>query len=382
MKNKKIVLLLLVAALLAAWWWFSGSKEKAPPSTATNVTVAPVQRRDIPITVDLVGTVVAYESVAVKSRLDSQVIEVNFKDGDFVKEGQTLFVLDDRAIAAQIDQFKATLEKEKANLANVQLQYNRAVQLRKTQVVAQATVDSAKAAYDAQAAQVGAAQANLDNAKVQLTYTTITAPISGRTGTINVTRGNNVKANDATPLVTINQISPIRVQTAIAQRYYDQVKNALATGDVRVVSSNKESNTPVEGKLEYLDNAIDVNTGTFAARAVFANENEKLWPGMFVNVKLDLGIQKNALAVPSVAIQGDEAKHFVFTTDAEGKKAHRVAVDVSLNNGEFAVINSGLTESDRVLTDGLLRVTDGSDIAIIDPAAKKETPAETPATKP
>ena len=372
MNNKKVIVFLVLAAAAGAWWWFAGSKDKTPPSTAINVTVAPVTRQDIPLTIDLVGNVIAYESVAIKSRLDSQIMEVNFKDGDFVTEGQVLFTLDDRAIVAQIDQFKATLEKEKANLANAELQYNRSIQLRKTQVVAQATVDQSKAAYDAQVAQVSAAEANLDNATVQLTYTKITAPIPGRTGTINVTRGNNIKANDTTPLVTINQISPIRLQTAIAQRYYDQVKDALAAGDVKVTAQNKESTTPVEGKLEYLDNAIDVNTGTFAARAVFANADEKLWPGMFVNITMDLGIQKNVLTIPAVAIQGDEGKRFVFATDDTGQKAKRVSVDIGINNGTIAVINSGLADTDKVITDGILRVTDGSDIKIIDPTASKE----------
>ncbi len=389
MKNKKILIVIVLLVAAGAWWFFGGSKDKTPPSNAPNVTVAPVTLQDIPITVDLVGNVIAYETVAIKSRLDSQIVEVNFKDGDFVTEGQTLFTLDDRAIVAQIDQFKASVEKEKANLANMELQYNRATQLRKTQVVAQATVDQAKAAYDAQVAQVGAAQANLDNAQVQLTYTKITAPISGRTGTINVTRGNNVKANDTLSLVTINQISPIRVQTAIAQRYYDQVKNALAMGDVKVIAQNKESATPVEGKLEYLDNAIDTTSGTFAARAVFANQDEKLWPGMFVNVTMDLGIQKNALTVPAVAVQGDEGKHFVFAVDEAGAKAKRVPVEVGINNGSIAVITSGLTDKDRVITDGILRVTDGSDIKIVDPnapregddskAGKKKAAEETPA---
>lgn len=375
MKNKTIIVILLLLAG-AAWWFFSKSSDKAPPSNVVNVTVAPAQRKDIPLTIQLVGNVVAYETVAVKSRLDSQITEVNFKDGDFVTEGQTLFVLDDRAISAQIGQFQATLEKEKANLSNTRLQYNRASSLRKSQVVAQAQVDEARAIYEAQSAQVTAAQANLDNAAVQLSYTKITAPIAGRTGTINVTRGNNVKANDTTSLVTINQISPIRVQTAIAQRYYDQVKEALAAGDVKVVAQNKESTTPVEGKLEYLDNAIDVTSGTFSARAVFANADEKLWPGMFVNVTFDLGLIKNALTIPAVAVQGDEAKRFVFTVDEIGKKAKRTPVEATMSDGEIAIVTSGLPDTARVITDGILRVTDGGDIIITEPKPAEEKPAE------
>src|SRR5207253_2158436 len=156
-------------------------------------------------------------------------------------EGQVMFDLDDRAIKAQIEQLEAALQKEKAQLINTDLQYQRTLKLIKTHVVAQAQVDDAKAAYEGQLAQVNAAKANLDNARVQLTYATIKAPISGRTGTINVTRGNNVKANDTQALVTINQITPIRVQFAIPQRYYGKVKSALALGNVMVNAQNKES---------------------------------------------------------------------------------------------------------------------------------------------
>jgi len=377
-KNKWSVL--AIAAVIAAILWFAFGKSGtiAPVANSVNVTVAPVVRKDVPIQVPLVGTVVAYETVSVKSRLDSQVMNVHFRDGDNVKEGQALFDLDDRAIKAQIQQFAAALSKEKAQLVNAELQYRRSQNLIKTNVVAQAQVDETKAAYEAQAAQVNAAQANLDNASVQLSYTTITAPISGRTGTINVTRGNTVKANDAQPLVTINQITPIRVQFAIPQRYYDQVKTALSQGNVEVKAKNKESTSIEIGRLEYVDNAIDVSNGTFAVRAVFDNKEEKLWPGMFVNITLDLGLEKNALAVPAVAIQGDDAQHFIFLADMDTKKAIRRPVDVSLNNGDIAVITKGLTENDQVIVDGLLHVTDGASIAISAAPAETQPVSESP----
>ncbi|NBO19171.1 MAG: efflux RND transporter periplasmic adaptor subunit, partial [Proteobacteria bacterium] len=326
-RSKKPFIIMALLVVAGGWWWWSGkSDETKKGASAVNVTVAPVQKQDIPNRVPLVGTVIAYESVGVKARIDSQVVDVMFKDGDFVQEGQTLFVLDDRTVKAQIAQYTATLSKEQAQLANAQLQYSRAQQLRKTQVVAQAQVDEAHAAFEAQQALVSAAEANLENAQILLSYTQVKAPISGRTGTIGVTRGNNVKANDATPMVIINQISPIRVQTAIAQRYYEAVRDALARGEVEVTAQNKDSDTRISGKLEYVENSIDVASGTFSARAVFANEDEKLWPGMFVNVTVDLGMQMGALTVPAVAVQGDEGKHYIFTADPETKKAVRKSV--------------------------------------------------------
>lgn len=363
---------------LASWWWFgSGNSGNGANNTAAaRVSVAPAQVKDVPDDINLVGTVVAYETVSIKSRLDSQITNVLFHDGDYVKEGQVLFELDDRALNAQIKQMEADVTKEKAQLVNVKLQYERALKLVKSNTVAQSQVDAAKAAYEAQLAQVNSMQANADTAKVQLTYAKITAPISGRAGTINVTRGNNVKANDTGALVTINQVSPIRVQFSTPQRYYDRLRTAMGQGTVTVTAQRNESKESLaQGVLEYLDNTIDVSNGTFVARAIFTNEDEKLWPGMFVNVTLQLGIEKNALTIPAVAVQGDEGSHFVFTVDADKKKAKRMPVDIARNNGEVAIVTKGLSENDQVIVDGLLRVTDGGAIDIVTPTDKKK-PAE------
>lgn len=362
LRNKWLYTALLVLAALG-WWWMSNSgKTKGP--TAVRVTVQAASRQDFPVEVPLVGTVVAYETVSIKSRLDSQVVNVNFKDGDDVQEGQVLFTLDDRMLKAAIKQLEAGLAKEKAQAVNTRLQYERMQKLAKTSAVSQAQADEAKATNEAQTALVNAAQANLDNARVQLSYATITAPISGRTGTISVTRGNTVKANDTQPLVTINQISPIRVQFAVPQRYYGDVTGAMAKGILAVQARNKESSDIAGGTLEYIDNTIDVSNGTFAARAVFANEDKKLWPGMFVNVTLVLETLKGALTIPAVAVQGDEDNHFVFTVDPEQKKAIRTPVEITLNDGKTAVIGGGLSEGQTVVTDGLLRLNDGAKVEV------------------
>lgn len=372
-------LYIITIAVVGAWWWVShnGDKDKKVPGPV-RVTATQVKRQDVPVTVALVGNVIPYETVSVKSRLDSQIVNVAFRDGDHVNEGQTLFELDDRSVKAQVGELQAGLEKEKAQLVNTRLQYERNVRLVKTNAVSQAAVDDAKAAYQAQQAAVNAAQATLDNARVQLTYTVIKAPIGGKTGTINVTRGNNVKANDTTPLVVINQVSPIRVQFSIPQRYYEPLKTAMSNGEVGVDARHSDSSQTAKGRVEYLDNAIDVSNGTFAARGVFANEDEKLWPGMFVNVALDLGMQKNVLTIPSVALQGDEGNRFVFKLDAEGKKAVRTPVEISQNDGELTVVTNGLTEEDRVITDGLLRVNDGAAVEPVGAESPNASPPESP----
>lgn len=360
-------LYIAAAAIAAIWWGMSGGdhSDNGDGREPVNISVATVTRQDVPTQLELVGNVVTRESVVVKSRIDSQVTDVLFKDGDYVKEGQPLFELDDRAIKANLNELQAALAREKAKLINIQRQYERAQKLLKTNVVSQAQVDEAKASYKAQAAQVEAAQATSDNAAVLLTYTTITAPISGRTGTINVTRGNTVKANDAQGLVTINQISPIDVQVAIPQRYYRQVKNAMnQKGGLTLHARHGESPHQVSGKLDYIENRIDTSNGTFAAHASFANKKESLWPGMFVNVTLDLGVEEDVLAVPAVAVQGDEGNRFVYKVEGTPPTAQRTPVDTALVAGNLIVITKGLKENDTVITDGMLRLIDGAPVNV------------------
>lgn len=362
-------------AAVALWFGFgySSGKDESNRSEVVNVSVAKSLRQDVPIRIPLVGTVVALESVVVKSRIDSQVIKVLFKDGDYVQEGQPLFELDDRAIKAQLSELQASVAKEKAQLVNLQRQYERAQKLLKTNVVSQAQVDEAKASYEAQLAQVEAAQATLDNAAVSLTYTTIHAPIGGRTGTINVTRGNNVKANDTQGLVTINRIDPIRVQFAIPQRYYPQVKAAMSTqAGLEIHARHAEAEESVSGKMEYIENAIDISNGTFTARANFSNNKEALWPGMFVNIMLDLGVEKNVLTVPAVAVQGDEGHRFVYKVEGAPTKALRTEVETALTTENTTIISKGLNENDLVVTDGILRLIDGATVHFNDDSKAPE----------
>jgi len=265
-----------------------------------------------------------------------------------------LFLLDDRSLKAQMAQ-------DNAKLTNAKLQYERAKKLLSGKFVSQEQVDDAKAAYDT-------AQASWNSTRVLLSYTEIKSPISGRAGTINVTAGNNVKANDTNALVTINQVQPIRAQFSIPDRYYEQVKSAMSAGDVAVSAKRDGAEKPSIGKLEYIDNQINQTTGSFVARAVFTNENEALWPGMFVGIALDLGSENSALTIPSVALQGDEGKHFVFKV-TEGK-ATKTPVEAR-TAGDLAIVSSGLAEGEQVISDGLLRVTDGAAVAVDSPKAEK-----------
>jgi len=373
---RKLVVIVILGVLV--WWAYHhfaapADKPAAPKAPAVKVSVAPAKRANVPLTLQLAGNVIPYETVAVKSRLDSVVTEVAFHDGDHVAQGQVLFKLDDRSLKAQLSQLQATVQKEQAQLADLKLQFERAKLLVVNKAIAQAAYDTANAAYISQQAAVSEAQATLDNTKVLLSYTTITAPIEGRAGTINVTLGNNVKANDAQALVTINRVTPIRAQFAIPERYYEQVRTAMAQSiPVKAVRDNAAEQP--QGKLEYIDNTIDPTTGAFIARAIFTNEKEALWPGMFVTVTLDLLHEDNVLTVPAVAVQGDTGNNFVFK--AMDGKAVKTPVEISRMSGEVAIVTKGLNDGENVLVDGLMRVMDGAVIEI--PAAAP--PAEKPAT--
>lgn len=360
LKNKKFWLVVFAAAG-AIGWWQSGSNGNAVKKTAVAVRVSSVESRDVPLALKSVGTVVTSDSVTLKSRIDSQIMEVKFKDGDYVEKGALLFVLDDRALKAQLGEMEANMESDKAKLDNLRVQFERSKQLAAKNFASQADLDNAKAAYEAQRATANASGAVIENTKVQLAYTRITAPISGRTGTISVTAGNTVKAND-TSLVVINQVKPIRVQVSLPQRYLGTVRDAMAKAPLEVSALREGGGEPSHGTLEYIDNAVDQSTGTFAARATFPNENEALWPGMFVNLILVLGEEKNVLTLPEVAIQHGQAGDFVFTV-ADGKAVKR-PVKVARLQDAIAVIETGVSGGEPAVVDGLMSLTDGAAVTV------------------
>lgn len=363
------------AAILLAFLWIglAGSagaqgpgSSKTPPVPV--VAVAAV-RQDIPVQIEALGTTLPYQSVAIRSRIDSQIADVKFHDGDNVRKGDTLFLLDDRLIRAQLAQAQANIARDKAQLVNLQRQHERNQKLIKQEAISERSLEESKAAYDAQRAIVSADEAAIENIHIQLAYTDIKAPIDGRTGTINATVGNTVKANDATPLVTINQIHPILVQASLPQSQFDAVRKAQAAGIVDASAVRDNGGESLPGRLQYIDNAIDQGTGTFVVRAVFENTDEHLWPGMLATLALRLG-NESSLVVPEVAIQHDPSGNFVYTVN--GNKAQKKAVTLSRIENGLALVSEGVRENEMVITDGLMSIRDGSSIAI--PPAPVQTP--------
>jgi multidrug efflux system membrane fusion protein len=334
------------------------SADAAPP---VYVTTAAAVARDVPLNIQAVGTVTPFQSVAVKSRVESQVVDVKFRDGDAVRKGDLLFVLDDRAIRTQLDKARAELDRDKAYLEDLKLQYQRNTSLVAGKTISEQVLEASKYAVQAQSALVQADMAAVESLVVQLSYTQITAPIDGRTGTIASTVGNNVKVNDV-PLVTINQIQPILVQSSLPQNSFDSVRRAMQAGSVAVTAKIQASDVVAEGVLEYIDNMIDRGTGTYVARARFANADEALWPGMLASVTLTIGQDQNAIVIPEVAVQSSYSGDFVFVI--VGDKAQKREVKVGRNIDGMALITTGLEVGEQVVTDGMLSLSEGSTVSV------------------
>jgi multidrug efflux system membrane fusion protein len=371
-------LLLVILAGLVLWRVTAGSATAGKPGEVAPVAIraATATAQALPVTLQAVGNVVAYESVAVRARLDSQVTAVHFKDGDEVKKGDLLFELDDNALRARAAELTANMARDKAQAENARRQSSRAEALAQKGFATKATQDDSSANLAVAQASLNASQAALESVRVQLGYTRITAPISGRTGTINVTLGNTVKANDPQALVTINQLKPIRVQVSLPQQHFQTLRDAMAQGDVTVTASKQgeagDAATIATGTLDYIDNAVDATTGTFVTRAGFANEDERLLPGMFVTATLSLGGSASVLTVPEVAVQRGQAGDYVFVI--VGEKALKREVSVARLQDGLAVIAQGIEAGERVATDGLLSLSDGSVVKL-----QTETTAPAPA---
>ena len=389
MSRRVVIWAAIGVAVIAGIYFFTGAGKSANTARAgsemVRVVTARAEQKDMPFDIKVAGNVVANQSVAIKSRVDSQIMEVRFHDGDDVNKGDVLFVLDQRALQSQVQQAQMNVTRDKATLEDMRLKYTRAKDLRAKGYETAANFDSAKMAYEAQQATVKNDQEAVKNAGVMLDYTVITAPISGRAGTINLTVGNYVKANDTQPLVTLNEIKPVKAQAAVAQNFLAQLQDAMNKGPVPVSAWRDNDSAPIPGTLSYLENQIDQTTGTILVRAAFSNEDERLWPGMFINLTITLGEEKGAITVPAPAIQHGQQGDYVFII-VDGK-AKKEAVRVSRVQDGLAVVASGIKPDDQVVTDGVLTLRDGAPVSVSYPQAAKGAktdgkPDAPPETKP
>ena len=328
------------------------------------VAVGTVVQKAMPIEISVIGAAEAFSSVAIRAQTTGQLNSVSFTEGDDVMAGQVLFTLDRRPMEAALQQAQANLDRDVAQAANAAQQAKRYDELAARGIATREQVDTSRTAVAALNATVEADKAAVENAKVQLQYATITAPISGRTGALMVHEGNLVRANDTTPLVVINQVAPVSVTFAIPEARLPELKKYMAGGALRVTANPPNDDAPpAVGRISFVDNSVDQTTGTIKVKGTFPNTDRRLWPGQYVNVVVTLTMDPGAIVVPSVAVQAGQQGSYVFVVNAEQKVDLR-PVTVKRTGATETVIQSGLKPGETVVTDGHLRLVPGARITI------------------
>ncbi|MFO1136884.1 MAG: efflux RND transporter periplasmic adaptor subunit [Rhodoblastus sp.] len=343
---------------------------RRPPIT---VTVAQASVSSLPYEIETIGSVQAIASIQMRSRVDAQVESIAVPDGATVKQGDVLVKLDSRQVIAQLKQAQAQLARDQAQLEQNLRDVARYTELVEKKSTPQINLDNAKTATLATKAQIAGDEAAIENLKVQLSYYTLTAPVSGKVGTFSLRSGNMVRANDNTPtgvLVTINQISPIYVALSVPQRYLPDLRAALKSTGASAAAKPQGAANWIEGKVAVLDNTIDPATGMLVARAEFPNKDEALWPGQLCDVKVGLRIDTGLTTVPREAVQVGQKGNYVFV--ANGDKVALRAIKAGREQGGRTVVLEGLKPGETVVVEGANLLRDGADIAVRAPQAKPD----------
>ena len=376
------IALVLIAAAAALVYVFT--KSPPPPRRSpfgaeggpVPVLVAPAAKADVPVYLDAVGTIKALNTVTVSPQVDGKLISVNFKEGDDVNKGDVLARIDPTTYQAQLDQAKAKKAQDEAQLANAKVDLDRYEKLAATNAINRQQADTQKALVAQDTALVQSDQAAIENAQATLGYTTIVAPIAGRTGIRMVDQGNIVHASDTnSAIVVITQIQPITVLFNLPQQDLLRVNDAFAKGPLTVDALRSDNNAVIQsGKLTVVDNQVDSTTGTVKLKAEFANEKTQLWPGEFVNVRLLIDTLQNVVVVPTAAVQRGPNGTFIYVID-EQNTAHMRPIEVLRQDENQAVVKSGVEPPDRVVTTGFARLTDGAKVSV---GSENNAPAASP----
>jgi multidrug efflux system membrane fusion protein len=384
-----------VVAAAAYFFWLTPSDNPAAPDakSATNakttatrkgdgkgrgsapapVTAATVVETDMPVILTAPGTVEPRAHVAVRTRVDGQIVEVAFSEGDLVTEGSVLFRLDDRVVKAQIAQAEANIAKDQAALRDAEATLARRQALIGRQIVTEASVDQAKFAVEGLKASIAAGRALLESQKTQLDYLTIRAPITGRTGSLAAKLGTQVRAQDALPLVTINQTRPILVTVSLPQRELAAVRRALAAKAGAEVVVPGSQRMAVPAKIAFIDNQVDKQTGAIAVKVAAENADEALWPGQAVEVALTVEVKPRMLSAPASAVMPAQQGMIAWVIGPDNKVAPRV-VTVERIVGQTVFLSGGVAAGERVVTDGQLRLAPGMTVVIEQPRGGPAAP--------
>ena len=365
---------IIIAAIMLATWWhgFGGNGPRATAQTAAPlvpVTAGVVAAKDVPVYLQGIGTVQAYNMVTVKTRVDGQIVKVFFKEGQEVKEGDPLFEIDPRPYQAALEQAQAAKQKDEAQLAGAKLDLDRYSRLLGTGYQTRQSYDQQTALVAQLQAAIKGDQAQIDNAALNLGYADIGSPIDGRLGARLVDKGNLVHANDNTALVTITEIKPIFVSFTLPQDTLDEVRQQQQQAPLVVRAYTGDGNTLLSvGKLTLIDNSIDQTTGTIHLKARFDNQDERLWPGEFISLRVILKTRPNVATVPAQTVQEGPNGNYAYIIKPDNTVERR-AVDVAAIQDGIAVITKGLKPGERVVVDGQYRLTEGARVKILPPRA-------------
>src|ERR1700731_77467 len=353
--------IIALAAFATRASWMGGGATAQGPQRPRVISVALVkaERKPVPVDVDSIGTVTPISSVALKSRVETTIVSVHFEDGAKVAEGDLLFTLDARQIDAQIEQAEGTLAKDQAQLEGAQRDFRRYSDLIGKGATTQVNLDNAKTQADILIGTIKADQSALDNLKVQKSYTIIRAPFAGRISAANVKVGNFVRPADTAALAVINQMAPVYVTFAIPQRVLVDLRDAMATGESKVIATIPGHARSEDGKVAMVENSGDSTTGMVTVRGIMNNANETLWPGILVNTKLVIRTEE-AVTVPTAAVQRSQTGNYVFIV--RDGKAHVQPVQVSRTFQGISVIASGLSGGEDVVVDGQLLLSEGTPV--------------------
>jgi multidrug efflux system membrane fusion protein len=356
-----------------------GAEAKPAARSAVPVTVAKVERRDVPVLVGALGTVEASSAVDIVPQVTGLVTEVHFKEGDFVKKGDLLFTVDTRPYQASLAVVQAELTKNRALANQARTEAERAVKLQHEGLMSEQEVVRTRAEADATTANVKVSEAQIRSASLNVAFARIKSPLDGRTGSVLVHAGNVVRVGEPEPLVVIRSLSPVFVKFAVPQEYLPQIRQRLAEKvlGVRVTPHGKGAKS-IEGPVTFLESTVDVATGTLTLKASFTNEGMELWPGASVDVELVLGIDEQIMVAPEAAVQEGQDGTYSFVID-QGNRARLRRVVVSRVTASMALLSSGLEPGEVVVTDGHVRLRDGVEVVVkAEPAPTAEARSPAP----
>ena len=362
----------MLVSILAATTVFCGCTTKTAqtaPMFVVPVSVAKAKQKTIPINLTAIGSASAYSTVSVESRVDAVLEQVHIQEGQFVKQGQLLFTLDARPFQAALAQAQANLARDQAQAQLDQVQAQRYQALYKAGVGTKEQYDQQQSTLEAQQAAVHADQAAVESAQLQLGYCQIYAPVSGRTGALQVYPGNIVKANSTPALIVINQVNPIYVTFSVPEQYLGEVQKFMKRGRLRVEATPYGDTQPEIGYLTFVDNAVDNTTGTVVLKGTFQNADHRLWPGQFSNVLLRLAEDENATVVPTQAVQTGQNGDYIYVVKSDMTVEQR-AVKIGRTVGTDTVVLSGVQPGETVVTDGQLRLIPGVKVRFTAPVSQ------------